>query len=81
MLTVNKSNKSISRIAGPTLGLGLLSAALFSPLTSQTATQRYIVQGAELAAVKAAVQAVGVSWLMMSRPTSASTEARPCRSR
>ena len=46
-------------LAGLSLGLGLLSTALFMPLAGPTAIQIYIVQGTNLAAVKAAVQTVG----------------------
>ncbi len=42
-----------------TLALGLLSAALFSSLPGYGRTESYLIQGADLASVKAAVQAAG----------------------
>lgn len=57
--TMSITNQVKLRIAGLSVGIGLLSAAVMLALPGHTTTESYIVQGADLATARAAVAAVG----------------------
>lgn len=52
-------HKQLRRFAGLTLGLGLLSAALFNSWHEHATPETFIIQGTSLSGVKAAVSSAG----------------------